>query len=90
MSIKKYLIVTAVFLIAGSGMAWSGAQKQPVDNLHKCFTMLDKDKNGFINKEEAMHDKDLSRQFEKADLNKDGKLSIDEFMAAKSGDRVAK
>ncbi len=90
MSIKKYLIVTTIFLLAGTGMAWSGGQHRPVDNLHKDFTMLDKNKDGFISKEEAVQDKDLGSQFEKADLNKDGKLSIDEFVAVRSGEKETK
>jgi hypothetical protein len=43
---------------------------------------LDKNKDGVIDKQEAMASPSLSASFDKADINKDGKLDAAEFSAA--------
>lgn len=43
------------------------------------FTKLDKDKDGTVNKKEAASNKDLTKQWDTLDVNKDGKLDEAEF-----------
>jgi hypothetical protein len=46
------------------------------------FAKLDKNKDGYISKAEAMGDTRLSKDFAKFDLNNDGKLNRAEYLAA--------
>ena len=46
------------------------------------FDAFDKDSSGYIDKQEAMLDPKLTAQFDTLDANRDGKLSVTEFMAA--------
>ena len=47
------------------------------------FDARDANRDGYIDKQEAAIDKKLLSQFNTLDSNKDGKLSITEFMSAK-------
>jgi hypothetical protein len=56
------------------------------------FAALDKNKDGYISKAEARKDKGLTKQWDSADSNKDGKLDPTEFAqfeATPSGDEGA-
>jgi osmotically-inducible protein OsmY len=73
---KRLLIATSIALLASS--AW--AQKSPSGNSN--FDGLDKNRDGFLGKEEVAGDKELAKRFEKFDASKDGKWSLDEFIKA--------
>jgi hypothetical protein len=49
------------------------------------FGKLDKDTDGMVSKTEAKKDKDLGKQFDTLDSNKDGKLDNAEFSVFESG-----
>ncbi len=46
------------------------------------FARLDKNKDGYISKAEAKGDAELSKNFDKWDLNNDGKINRAEYLAA--------
>ena len=46
------------------------------------FDYMDRDKDGFISREEASGFRGVARHFDEADLNKDGRLSREEFEKA--------
>jgi Ca2+-binding EF-hand superfamily protein len=46
------------------------------------FAKLDKNKDGYISKAEAKGDTELSKNFDKWDLNNDGKINRAEYLAA--------
>src|SRR6185436_11277704 len=46
------------------------------------FARLDKNKDGYISKAEAKGEPELSKNFDKWDLNNDGKINRAEYLAA--------
>jgi hyperosmotically inducible protein len=52
------------------------------DEKNQAFAALDKNSDGFLNKDEAAAEKELAKRFSKFDANKDGKLSEDEYLKA--------
>jgi len=54
------------------------------------FAKLDKNKDGYISKAEAMGDAHLSKDFAKFDLNNDGKLNRAEYLAAAAKEDTGK
>ena len=54
------------------------------------FAKLDKNKDGYISKAEAMGDARLSKDFAKFDLNNDGKLNRAEYLAAMAKEDAVK
>jgi hypothetical protein len=48
------------------------------------FANLDKNKDGYISKAEAAADPALAKDFDKFDLNNDGKLNRAEYLAART------
>src|SRR3954465_7136603 len=54
------------------------------------FAKLDKNKDGYISKAEAMGDARLSKDFAKFDLNNDGKLNRAEYLAAAAKEDTGK
>jgi hypothetical protein len=74
----------AVFALA-TGPAWAADKSadektRPED---PTFAELDKDSNGYISKTEVAADPALARDFDKFDLNHDGKMSRSEYFAAR-------
>jgi len=72
----KLVLATAVALLATS--AW--AQKSPSGN--GAFDGLDKNRDGYLSKEEVAGNKEVAKRFGKFDANKDGKMNVDEFIKA--------
>lgn len=71
-------LITPLVCIAFCAAA--SAQSTSSTGTNAGFVKLDTDKDGFLSKAEASADKNLARVFDKADLNKDGKLDEDEYL----------
>lgn len=71
--IKKH-ILTALALMAVSGLAWAGSGKVS-------FQDLDTNRDGQITPDEAKRAPEVKASFTQADANKDGKLDAAEFAA---------
>jgi hyperosmotically inducible protein len=68
---------TLAALVAAALPAVATAQQQtPAD---VTFHSLDKNKDGFVSRDEARANKAIAKHFAAGDANKDGKLSPDEF-----------
>lgn len=70
---KKHLL-TALALMAVSGLAWAGSGKAS-------FEDLDTNHDGQISIDEAKKAPEVSKGFVRADTNQDGKLDAAEFAA---------
>ncbi len=70
---KKQLL-TALTLIAVSSFAWAGSSAPS-------FQSLDKNHDGQISRDEAKKSSEVRKNFDRADVNKDGKLDAAEFSA---------
>ena len=69
----------------GSGYLSSPSSSSSAATGGDKFTKLDKDTDGMVSKVEAKKDKDLAKQFDTLDSNKDGKLDQAEFSAFETG-----
>jgi Ca2+-binding EF-hand superfamily protein len=76
MKLKDVLIVA---LIALFPLAVSAGEMQ--STYKETFKKLDTNKDGYISKDEAMADKELSKDWSHADKNSDGKVEESEFSA---------
>jgi hyperosmotically inducible protein len=66
--------------IAAGAMTMQPASAK--DEKNQAFAALDRNSDGFLNKDEAAAEKELAKRFSKFDANKDGKLSEDEYLKA--------
>lgn len=73
---KKLLAVAMIAALASS--AW--AQKSKSGN--SGFDAIDKNRDGYLSKEEVAGDKELAKRFTKFDADKDGRLNVEEFIKA--------
>lgn len=82
---KHSLIASAIVALAFTAAA--GAQTFPETispsgaSGSSEYTKLDKDKDGNISRKESVANKDLSKKWDRLDVNKDGKLDTAEFAA---------
>ena len=74
MTRKLVIALVAVFASA----AW--AQKSPSGNAG--FDGLDKNRDGFLSKEEVAGDKEMEKRFARFDGNKDGRWTLDDYIKA--------
>jgi Ca2+-binding EF-hand superfamily protein len=90
---KTVLIASAFALAAGSAFA-ADKEKSTVGNATRSddsgFAKLDKNKDGYISKLEAKGDVELSKNFDKWDLNNDGKINRAEYLAAMAKEDAGK
>jgi|tagenome__1003787_1003787.scaffolds.fasta_scaffold20803568_2 hypothetical protein len=78
--------ILAVILVLAAGLAW--ADKASID---RYFQALDLNGDGYVSLSEAAGDQVIVQRFDKADRNRDGKLSGKEFAnLSKVKVRVAK
>ena len=96
--VKSATMGAVVFALAAS-YAWSAdtateKNKTNVSNATRSedstFAKLDADKDGYITKLEAAGDAALARDFDKFDLNHDGKLNRAEYLAAAAKEDTGK
>lgn len=59
--------------------AWAQAKEKTGNS---AFDALDKNTDQFLSREEAAGNKELAKRFNRFDGNKDGKLSVDEYIKA--------
>jgi hyperosmotically inducible protein len=71
-------LFAVALLAAFASAAW--AQKSPSGNAG--FDGLDKNRDGYLSKEEVAGDKEMAKRFAKFDADKDGRWNIDEFIKA--------
>ena len=74
-----YLVAAALALAVGGTFAEDKVGK---DNNDPGFHALDKDKDGYISREEAKRNPALAAKFKEADKDHDGKLSRAEYLEA--------
>jgi osmotically-inducible protein OsmY len=68
----------AIFLLLIAAGAW--AQKSPSGNA--AFDGLDKNRDGYLSAEEVAGQKELAKRHAKFDANKDGRMSLEEYIKA--------
>jgi osmotically-inducible protein OsmY len=72
-------IFAFALLAAFAATAW--AQKSPSGNIG--FDNLDKNRDGYLSKEEVAGDKEMAKRFAKFDVNKkDGRWTLDDYIKA--------
>src|ERR1700704_4237393 len=85
MKLAKTVLIASAFALAGSVWA-ADKEKSAVGNATRSdesgFAKLDKNKDGYISKLEAKGEPELAKNFDKWDLNNDGKLNRAEYLAA--------
>src|SRR6266545_434358 len=87
MKFAKTAVLAASALALAVGSAWADDKdKSTVGNATRSddsgFAKLDKNKDGYISKAEARGEAELSKNFDKWDLNNDGKINRAEYLAA--------
>ena len=73
---KKFLAIALA--VAFASTVW--AQKKESGN--NAFDALDKNRDGFLSKEEIAGERELAKRFSKFDANKDGRWNVDEYIKA--------
>jgi hyperosmotically inducible protein len=73
---KRFLLATSLLLIATG----APAQKSPSGNA--AFDGLDRNRDGYLSKEEVADEKELAKRLTKFDANKDGRMGLDEYIKA--------
>jgi len=73
---RKYL--AAAMIVALASTAWAQKAKSGNDG----FDAIDKNRDGYLSKEEVAGDKELAKRFVKFDADRDGRLNVDEFIKA--------
>lgn len=77
MKSKNILIVTVLAVLPMSVYAATNTDSTPQEK----FTSLDINQDGYISRDEAMMDENLSTHWVTIDINEDGKLEESEFSA---------
>ena len=95
MKFAKSAVLAAAALALAAGSAWAAdKEKSTVGNVSRSddsgFAKLDKNKDGYISKAEAKHERELSKNFAKWDLNHDGKINRAEYLAAMAKEDAVK
>lgn len=71
-------LLAAAMIVACASSAW--AQKSKSGN--SAFDAIDKNRDGYLSKEEVAGDKELAKRFANFDADKDGRLNVNEFLKA--------
>ena len=105
MKIAKTVLIASAFALA-AGSVWAADKDKSSSSTDKSsvgstvgnatrsdesgFAKLDKNKDGYISKLEAKGEPELSKNFDKWDLNNDGKLNRAEYLAAMAKEDAVK
>ena len=71
-------LLAAALIAVFASAAW--AQKKESGN--NAFDALDKNRDGFLSKEEVAGNRELAKRFAKFDADKDGRWNVEEFIKA--------
>lgn len=71
-------LLAIALVLAFAVTAW--AQKK--DSGNSAFDALDKNRDGFLSKEEVAGEKELARRFARFDADKDGRWNLNEYLKA--------
>lgn len=86
-AILRVLVVSAALLASASSQAQARHPGEPNTRQPDfAFGQLDKNNDGSLSRKEAAADKRTARLFNKADTNKDGRLTEDELIKARSAE----
>ncbi len=77
-------ILAALLLALFAATAW--AQKKESGN--SSFDAFDKNRDGFLSKDEVAGERELAKRFERFDADKDGRWNVSEFMKANQDNDV--
>ena len=80
---QSALLGVAVFALAAVSGRAADKSADETRSEAPTFAELDRNNNGYVTKAEAAADPALARDFDKLDLNHDGKLSRAEYLAAR-------
>jgi osmotically-inducible protein OsmY len=80
----RYSATLVVAMLATGSVHAQQTTEQPGSQPSFEFGRLDKNKDGFLSRQEAQADKRTAALFDRADTNKDGKLSEDELTKARA------
>jgi hypothetical protein len=91
---RKPLIAFAVAAWSFAGAALSaGVAQEPVVSrtaqADRRFQQLDRNRDGFLSRDEALEAHELDARFSELDANNDGKLSRDEYRVVDAGEAQA-
>ena len=73
-----HMILALAMLLASATVVWAAEPLDPQDR-PAAFRQLDADGDGWISVEEAAAQPEVAENFQKADRDRDGRLSFDEF-----------
>jgi EF-hand domain pair len=106
MRLAQTVVLAASALALAVGSAWAADKplddtnrdgklsKKEVSNASRSdesgFARLDKNKDGYISKAEAKGEPELTKNFDKWDLNNDGKINRAEYLAAMAKEDTGK
>jgi len=76
--VAKTPLVIALIVASTAACA---AEPLPPQDRPEAFRKLDTDKDGFLSRQEAAVEPEVAANFDRADRNRDGKLSPEEFEA---------
>src|SRR4051812_32945497 len=75
--------LTLLFSAAATAMAQPVAGDTGSSVLRGDFAALDRNRDGYISRVEAIGDKEIAKRFAQFDMDGDGRLSLDEYVRAK-------
>lgn len=78
---------TALMLASAAALAQAGGDVTPLSGPRADFVALDRTRDGFISKLEALASPEIHKRFASFDVNKDGYLSDAEYAAAVDDNR---
>ena len=79
----RVLLSLALALAALSAQAQPGSEPPAAAAQRADFLALDKNKDGYLSKQEAAGDREIAKRFAMFDIDNDGRLSESEYLRAK-------
>jgi hypothetical protein len=82
MKIRAALLLLLTLLSAGASAQYSGQAAESASGARPDFVTLDRNRDGYISKVEALANPEVQKRFAAFDTDKDGRLSEVEYAAA--------